>query len=122
MEGNSFSMRSKEDADDYRYFPEPDMSILKLDPQEKAEIMQESLDRPFDYIHKCKEYGFNKEFINALLLDKQIFDFFFVMVQEGFEPKTVAKWMVGPMKRCLDYFQGDEIEVLKNISEEARKT
>ena len=122
LEGNSFSMRSKEDADDYRYFPEPDMSILKLDPQEKAEIMQESLDRPFDYIHKCKEYGFNKEFINALLLDKQIFDFFFVMVQEGFEPKTVAKWMVGPMKRCLDYFQGDEIEVLKNISEEARKT
>ena len=40
------------------------------------------IDRPFDYISKCKEFGFNKEYINSLLLDKSLFDFFFAVVNE----------------------------------------
>jgi Asp-tRNA(Asn)/Glu-tRNA(Gln) amidotransferase B subunit len=79
------------------------------------------IDRPYDYITKCKEFWFNKEYINALLLDKSLFDFFFWMVNQWFDPKTVAKWMVGPMKWALDFVQWDEITLLKSVSEVGKK-
>ncbi|MDR2190783.1 MAG: hypothetical protein LBP53_06515 [Candidatus Peribacteria bacterium] len=62
--------------------------------------------RPYEYIKICKEqFGFHKEYLNALLQDKALFDFLFARVDEGFEPKTVAKWMVGPMKPVIDEMQ-----------------
>ena len=120
-ENTTHSARSKEDAEDYRYFPEPDMPALELSENDLKEFNEVQIDRPFDYITKCKEFWFNKEYINALLLDKSLFDFFFSMVNEWFEPKTVAKWMVWPMKRALDFVQWDEITLLKSVSEEAKK-
>jgi hypothetical protein len=50
--------------------------------------------RPYEYIKKCKTYGFHKEYINALLQDKALFDFFFTEVESGFEAKNVAKRIV----------------------------
>ena len=120
-ENTSYMMRSKEDAVDYRYFPEPDMPALELSENDLKEFDAVKIDRPYDYITKCKEFWFNKEYINALLLDKSLFDFFFWMVNEWFESKTVAKWMVWPMKRALDFVQWDEITLLKSVSEEAKK-
>ena len=115
------SARSKEDAEDYRYFPEPDMPSLELSENDLKEFETAQIDRPYDYITKCKEFWFNKEYINALLLDKSLFDFFFWMVNQWFDPKTVAKWIVWPMKRALDFVQWDEITLLKSISDEAKK-
>jgi hypothetical protein len=43
------------------------------------------------------------------------------MVDEWLEPKTVAKWMVWPMKWALDFVQWDEITLLKSVSDEAKK-
>ncbi len=120
-ENTSYMMRSKEDAVDYRYFPEPDMPNLHLTNDDLKEFSDIEIDRPFDYISKCKSFGFNKEYINALLLDKSLFDFFFSLVNNWFDPKTIAKWMVWPMKWALDFVQWDEITLLKSISEEARK-
>jgi len=120
-ENTSYMMRSKEDAIDYRYFPEPDMPSLELSGNDLDEFDKVQIDRPFDYITRCKEFWFNKEYINALLQDKSLFDFFFWMVNEWFEPKTVAKRMVWPMKRALDFVQWDEVALLKSVSEDAKK-
>ena len=120
-ENTTHSARSKEDAEDYRYFPEPDMPPLVLSENDLKEFEEAKVDRPYDYISKCKEFWFNKEYINALLLDKSLFDFFFKMVDEWFDPKTVAKWMVWPMKWALDFVQWDEITLLKSVSDEAKK-
>ena len=49
-------MRSKEDAVDYRYFPEPDMPSLELSENDLKEFDEAKIDRPFDYITKCKEF------------------------------------------------------------------
>jgi Asp-tRNA(Asn)/Glu-tRNA(Gln) amidotransferase B subunit len=94
---------------------------LELSENDLKEFDEVQIDRPYDYIQKCKEFWFNKEYINALLLDKSLFDFFFWMVNEWFEPKTVAKWMVWPMKRALDFVQWDEVTLLKSVSDEAKK-
>ena len=68
---NSFSMRSKEDALDYRYFPEPDMPPLHIDAKLRAELDNEQLIMPHDLIDQMKkEYKFNKEYINSLIGDQ----------------------------------------------------
>lgn len=117
----SIFMRSKENAVDYRYFPEPDMPKLELSEKDINEFETTKIDSAYDYIKKCKEFWFNKEYINALLIDKSLFDFFFEIVNQWFEAKSVAKWMVGPMKWALDFVQWDEITLLISIWEEARR-
>jgi len=66
--GESFLMRSKEDALDYRYFPEPDLPALILDEKILNELDKQTLEIPYTTIKIFKEqYGFNKEFINGLI-------------------------------------------------------
>jgi aspartyl-tRNA(Asn)/glutamyl-tRNA(Gln) amidotransferase subunit B len=61
-------MRSKEDALDYRYFPEPDLPDLYIDDELLPKVKERELTIPFDHIRKMKEeYGFNKEFINTMI-------------------------------------------------------
>jgi aspartyl-tRNA(Asn)/glutamyl-tRNA(Gln) amidotransferase subunit B len=61
-------MRSKEDALDYRYFPEPDLPDLYIDDELFQKVKERELTIPFDHIRKMKEeYGFNKEFINTMI-------------------------------------------------------
>ena len=91
-------MRSKEDALDYRYFPEPDLPPLVINDETLKRLNAQTLEIPHDIIKKMKEdYGFNKEYINALIGDKEMLDYFLACVKENFDPKTVAKWLVGPM-------------------------
>jgi aspartyl-tRNA(Asn)/glutamyl-tRNA(Gln) amidotransferase subunit B len=55
-ENTTHSARSKEDAEDYRYFPEPDMPPLVLSENDLKEFDEVQVDRPYDYISKCKEF------------------------------------------------------------------
>lgn len=96
--GSSYLMRSKEDALDYRYFPEPDLPPLVIDDVKMKWLDAQALEIPHDVIKKMKEeYGFNKEYINALIGDKEMLDYFITCVKEGFDAKISAKWLVGPV-------------------------
>jgi aspartyl-tRNA(Asn)/glutamyl-tRNA(Gln) amidotransferase subunit B len=55
MTGESFVMRSKEDALDYRYFPEPDLPPLHLDRETLDELETMPLHIPALIIHRCRE-------------------------------------------------------------------
>jgi aspartyl-tRNA(Asn)/glutamyl-tRNA(Gln) amidotransferase subunit B len=88
-------MRSKEEALDYRYFPEPDLPPLVINDETLKRLNDQTLEIPHDVIKKMKEeYGFNKEYINALIGDKEMLDYFLACVKDGFDPKTIAKWLV----------------------------
>lgn len=102
LKGQSFAMRSKEDALDYRYFPEPDLPDLELKEEWIAELEEVDVLIPSRKIRQMKEeFGFHKEFINALINDSQVLDFFYEMLELGFEPKMVAKWIAGPISAYM---------------------
>lgn len=102
LKGVSFAMRSKEDALDYRYFPEPDLPDLALDQELLDQAEQAQLLIPSEKIRKMKsEYWFHKEFINALIGDLKVLNFFEEMVSLGYDPKMVAKWIAGPISAYM---------------------
>lgn len=77
MQGKSGVMRSKEDALDYRYFPEPDLPPLILSDQKLQEIQNTSTQSAFNVIKKRKAENINKEFINAILKEEERIDYVF---------------------------------------------
>ena len=102
LKGVSFAMRSKEDALDYRYFPEPDLPDLVLDQELLDQADQVQLLIPSEKIRKMKsEYWFHKEFINALIGDLKVLNFFEEMVALGYDPKMIAKWIAGPISAYM---------------------
>ena len=102
LKWQSFLMRSKEDALDYRYFPEPDLPELYLSDETLKKVNDISLTIPFNHIKKMKgEYWFNKEFINTLIWDYSILLFFNKLLEKGFEPKLVAKWIAGQISAYM---------------------
>jgi len=107
QEWKSYSMRSKENALDYRYFPEPDLPKLYLDKTILTKLNSYKLEIPHQVIKKFKsEFWFHKEYINSIIWDKNILDYFFEILQEVKEKtkysekeiaKTVAKRISGPI-------------------------
>lgn len=96
--GESFVMRSKEDALDYRYFPEPDMPPLHLDRELIDQVEAMTLHIPSDIIERCRdEFGFNKEYINALIGDKATLDYFLACLDDGCDAKETIKRIAGPL-------------------------
>ena len=116
LKGLSFAMRSKEDALDYRYFPEPDLPDLVLDQELLDQAEQAQLLIPSEKIRKMKsEYWFHKEFINALIGDLKVLNFFEEMVALGYDPKMIAKWIAGPISAYMiaNFVAIDDLKVNK---------
>jgi aspartyl-tRNA(Asn)/glutamyl-tRNA(Gln) amidotransferase subunit B len=81
--GESYLMRSKEDALDYRYFPEPDLPPVEITDERYKRLEQQVITIPHEIIKKFKEvYGFNKEYINALISDKDTLDYFLYFINK----------------------------------------
>jgi len=95
---DSFPMRTKENALDYRYFPEPDLPPLLLAEQLLDEAKAARCLVPYEVIKHHKEhYGFHKEYINVLISSVVVHELFEDLVQHGFEGMLVAKRLAGPL-------------------------
>lgn len=98
----TFSMRSKENAQDYRYFPEPDIPPLEL-PEEYLERLRKEQPemagaRKARY---QKEYGLSEYDAEQITGQKALVDFFEAAVALGAPAKEAANWMLGEMMRRL---------------------
>ena len=89
------SMRSKEDAHDYRYFPDPDLLPILLTDEEintikttLPELPQEKLER-----FKC-EYKLSDEDANMLVQDLTLANYFESVVEQSNSPKISANWII----------------------------
>ena len=101
--GLTFSLRTKEDADDYRYFPEPDLTPFHISDQYLEEIKKgmpessESLEKKYTDIYQLSNY-------DAAIIcdDKEHAQFFEAVIQYTDNYKAVANWILGPVKNYLN--------------------
>ncbi|MGD0571908.1 MAG: Asp-tRNA(Asn)/Glu-tRNA(Gln) amidotransferase subunit GatB [Sedimentisphaerales bacterium] len=83
--------REKEEAHDYRYFPDPDLVPVRVNEQWLNEIKSRLCELPLSRrIRYAKEYGLNDYDAGVLTNDRQVADFFKEAVKAGGEPKRVC--------------------------------
>ncbi len=101
--GDTYVMRSKEDAMDYRYFPEPDIPLVEVADSTVSTIRESVVEAPYSRMKRYKDqYWFNKEYINGLINDLWVNEYFETTVKEWFDPKLVATWIVWPLTRWIN--------------------
>jgi aspartyl-tRNA(Asn)/glutamyl-tRNA(Gln) amidotransferase subunit B len=123
QEGKTYSMRSKEQAHDYRYFPEPDLLPLVVDEKCKAEIKKSLPELPeARRARLVKEYGITEYDAQVLTVSKSLADQFEAAAKVAKNPKRVANLVQGELMGRLKA-KGAEIErspiSMKGIAESA---
>ena len=96
-EGETRSMRSKEESHDYRYFPDPDLPPLVLD-QKLINILKTNLPELPDIKKNrfIQDYGIKKYDAEIIVSDKNIADFFEKIISNR-DPKLVVSWVTGEL-------------------------
>lgn len=101
--GCSYSMRSKEDAKDYRYFPEPDLPAVHISEEWILEIKKRQPEFCTEKIERYQsEFGLPKYDAEVLTGNKTLADFFEKTVQLCGRPKKVSNWLMGETMRLLN--------------------
>src|SRR5277367_5516266 len=109
-EGKTYAMRSKEQAHDYRYFPEPDLLPLVVDEKWQAEIAQTLSELPEARRARfVKEYGITEYDAQVLTGSKSLADEFEAAAKAAKNPKRVANLVQGELMGRLKA-KGLEIE------------
>src|SRR5258708_31660549 len=97
-EGQTYSMRSKEQAHDYRYFPEPDLLPLVVDEKWKAEITKTLPELPeVRRTRLVKDYGITEYDAQVLTVSKSLADQFEAAAKAAKNPKRVANLIQGEL-------------------------
>jgi aspartyl-tRNA(Asn)/glutamyl-tRNA(Gln) amidotransferase subunit B len=100
--GETRSMRSKEHAHDYRYFPDPDLLPLVLDPKWVSEIKATLPELPDEKRARfTKEYGLSDYDAGVLVSEKET-GAFFESVAKGRDAKLAANWVMGDLAGLLN--------------------
>jgi aspartyl-tRNA(Asn)/glutamyl-tRNA(Gln) amidotransferase subunit B len=95
-EGRTFSQRSKEFAEDYRYFPEPDLPPLELDRAWIEELRGALPEMPdLRRSRFSTEYGLPAADAALLAAERELADLFEAAVKLGAEARPVANWVIG---------------------------
>ncbi|ARU60120.1 aspartyl/glutamyl-tRNA amidotransferase subunit B [Tumebacillus avium] len=99
----TITMRTKEDAHDYRYFPEPDLVQLSIDEawinSIRVAIPELPTAKKARYI---AELGLPSYDADVLTASKHVADFFEATVASGADPKAVSNWIMGDFLRYLN--------------------
>jgi aspartyl-tRNA(Asn)/glutamyl-tRNA(Gln) amidotransferase subunit B len=100
--GITESMRTKEEAHDYRYFPEPDLVPITVD-QRWIDDIKKSLPELPDTKRKrfVSEYGLPEYDADLLTAERHLADWYEEAVRLGGQPKAVANWIMGELMRLL---------------------
>lgn len=98
----SIAMRSKENAQDYRYFPEPDIPPLALDEAYLQRLRAEQPELAEARIARYqRDYGLPLYDAQTLTSQKALSDFFEAVAALGAPPKQAANWVMGEILRQL---------------------
>ena len=108
----SYPMRSKEDAQDYRYFPDPDLTPIVISDEwirqikeREPEFQEAKADR------YAKEYDIPSYDISIITASKKMADIFEQTVSLGATPKKVSNWLMGETMRLLKEWEMDADDI-----------
>ncbi|MFI4935252.1 MAG: Asp-tRNA(Asn)/Glu-tRNA(Gln) amidotransferase subunit GatB [Caulobacterales bacterium] len=111
VKGETRSMRSKEEADDYRYFPDPDLLPLELDPAWVKAIQDSLPELPDDKRKRLmSEYGLSAYDTGVLVTEAARADFFEAAVK-GRDAKLTANWVANEL---LGHLAKDGLEITES--------
>ena len=112
VSGKTFSMRDKEDAQDYRYFPDPDLAIIKISDEMIEKIKSELPEMPESRKERyIKEFNLPEYDSNILTSSKYISDLFENAVKICNNPKAVSNWIMTDITRILNEKEQEPNEI-----------
>jgi aspartyl-tRNA(Asn)/glutamyl-tRNA(Gln) amidotransferase subunit B len=100
--GKTSPMRSKETANDYRYFPEPDLPPLVISKEYIQELAKSLPELPSKKIERYMlSFGLSEYDANLLSSEKDIADYFDELVIWNNHYKAAANWVIGPLRSYI---------------------
>jgi aspartyl-tRNA(Asn)/glutamyl-tRNA(Gln) amidotransferase subunit B len=97
------SMRTKEEANDYRYFPDPDLLPLEIDATFLAEATADLPELPDAKRARFQsEYGLSEYDANLLTASRELADYYEAVARASGEPKPAANWVSGELMAALN--------------------
>mgnify|MGYP005628836043 FL=1 len=97
------SMRSKEEANDYRYFPDPDLLPVLIDDELLVQIKNSLPELPTEKkIRFIDDFGLSEYDAENLTAQKDIADYFESMIAKGADVKLSANWVMGDLSASLN--------------------
>ena len=103
VSGKTFAMRSKEEAQDYRYFPEPDLVAIKLSDEYIENIKQNLPELPESRRERYfKEYNMTEKEVGIITASKYLSDLFESASNICGNRKAVSNWIISDISRILN--------------------
>ena len=113
VEERTVSMRSKEEAHDYRYFPDPDLPLLVVDSEWIKTIQRSMPELPESRRERFeKEYALSEYDAGVLTTTRALADFFEETAKLSGQAKTAANWIMGDLLR---FYKDNNVD-LKDLS------
>ena len=101
--GDTKALRSKEDAHDYRYFPEPDIPPVFLSDEEIEDIRKSMPEMPQDrFVRYTEKYGLPTDDANLIISSKEFSDFYDESVKINPDYKQISNLMLVELNRNLN--------------------
>ncbi|TYC67131.1 Asp-tRNA(Asn)/Glu-tRNA(Gln) amidotransferase subunit GatB [Stappia sp. BW2] len=94
VKGETRSMRSKEEAHDYRYFPDPDLLPLEFTQEFVDELAQHLPELPDQKKNRFVSLGLSPYDASVLVSEKELADYFDKMIATGVDAKRAANWLI----------------------------
>ena len=112
VSGKTFSMRDKEDAQDYRYFPDPDLVAIKLSEEYIENIKNTLPELPESRKERyLQEYQLSEKDAKLITSSKYLSDLFENAVKVCNNPKAVNNWIISDISRILNETEMEPIQI-----------
>ena len=112
VSGKTFPMRDKEDAQDYRYFPDPDLVAIKLSEEYIENIKKTLPELPETRKERyLKEYELSEKDANIITASKYLSDLFESAIKVCNNPKAVNNWIISDISRILNETETEPIAI-----------
>ena len=103
VSGKTFPMRDKEDAQDYRYFPDPDLVAIKLSEEYIDNIKNNLPELPEVKKERyLNDFGLSMKAANFVTSSKYYSDIFDAATEKSNNPKAISNWLMSDVARILN--------------------